>query len=390
MSEEITRQLLEGFNSLYGGSKSETAVFFAPGRVNLIGEHTDYNDGFVLPASISYGTWLAIRKANHGSILLSSLNFPGSVSVSAEGQIKKQKTEWANYPLGVVEYLLGPDFNKGGMEMLFSGNIPSGAGLSSSASIEMVTAYALRQLYNLDQSEVDLIKLARRVENDYVGMNCGIMDQFAVGMSKKENALFLDCRSLDYRFVPLQLGEYKIIIVNSKKTRGLTSSKYNERVEECQRAVKYISTFKKINSLRDAVPDDIERLKKLALEKRFYQRAKHVVSENERVINALSFLENGRIKELGELMVQSHISLRDDYEVTGPELDLLFESALEVKAVAGTRMTGAGFGGCTVSLVKKDSIEEFKQVVSEKYTTKTGIHPEFYVPNAGEDIRRVT
>ncbi len=390
MDNDIVNDLLEKFFSFYGDKGNDPKIYFAPGRVNLIGEHTDYNEGFVLPVAIGYGTFLAVRKAGHGTFKLNSMNFDGGIEVPVAGTIPRQKLEWVNYPLGIIKEMKVRERNVNGLELLFKGNIPTGAGLSSSASIEMVTALAMHELYNTAHSPVELARLSQKAENDFVGLKCGIMDQFAVGMGREGHALFLDCRSLDHKQIPLNLGDYRLVIVDSKKSRGLSGSNYNERVQECHRAVSHINKSRRILSLREANLSDLERNDALKKDEIALRRARHVISENERVLRSVENLIAGNINEFGRLMIESHESLKNDYEVTGPELDLLVRSALEIEGVAGSRMTGAGFGGCTVNFVLNDQLAEFKRVVTGKYFNKTKIYPRFYIPGAGAGMQRIS
>ncbi len=390
MDNDIVNDLLEKFFSFYGDKGNDPKIYFAPGRVNLIGEHTDYNEGFVLPVAIGYGTFLAVRKAGHGTFRLRSLDFKGALDISIDERIIQQELEWVNYPLGIIKEMKVRERNVNGLELLFKGNIPTAAGLSSSASIEMVTALAMHELYNTAHSPVELAKLSQKAENEFVGLKCGIMDQFAVGMGTERHALFLDCRSLDYKQIPLNLGSHRLVIVDSKKSRGLSGSRYNERVQECHRAVSHINQSRRILSLREARLSDLEGNDDLKKDEIALRRARHVISENERVLRSVEYLIAGNTDEFGRLMTESHESLKNDYEVTGPELDLLVGSALEIEGVAGSRMTGAGFGGCTVNLVLNDQLAEFKRVVTGKYFNKTKIYPEFYVPEAGAGMQRIS
>ena len=390
MNRDIVNELLNTFFTLYGYQGGDPKIYFAPGRINLIGEHTDYNEGFVLPVAIGYGTYLAIRKAGHGTVKLRSLNFKGTVDIPIDEGVIQQDPEWVNYPLGIIKEMKVRERNVNGMELLFKGNIPPGAGLSSSASIEMVTALAMHELYKTAHSPVELAKLSQKAENEFIGLKCGIMDQFAVGMGTEGHALFLDCRSLDYKHIPLNLGSHRLVIVDSKKSRGLSGSKYNERVQECLRAVSHINKSRRISSLREARLSDLESNDDLKKDGIALRRARHVISENERVLRSVENLIACNTVEFGGLMTESHESLKNDYEVTGPELDLLVGSAMEIEGVAGSRMTGAGFGGCTVNLVHNDQLADFKRRVTEKYYSKTKIQPEFYIPEAGAGMQRIS
>ncbi len=383
-------QLYEQFFHLYGKTERMPRCFFAPGRVNLIGEHTDYNGGFVLPCAIQYGTYLLIRSTTDPVVRLASSNMDFRTEIPLAELSEKVNDQWVNYPLGIIDQLQQLNIPVAGFDMLYSGDIPNGAGLSSSASIEMVTAYALTMLMNATQLEmIDLVKLSQRAENEFVGLNCGIMDMFAVGMGKKDNALFLNCMTLEYKRVPLVLSGFRLIIGNTNKRRGLADSKYNERVTECQLAVTYLSrdmsisklgeiSFMQFYKMQETIPDELIR-----------RRARHVLSENQRVLNAVSSLLKGDILQFGALMNASHESLRDNYEVTGIELDTMVTAAQKINGVVGARMTGAGFGGCTVSLVREQAVDLFIDQVGREYQEKTGIKPDFYLAEIADGVREI-
>ncbi|MCK9422893.1 MAG: galactokinase [Bacteroidales bacterium] len=383
-------KLFEYFFSVYSNPTDKPRVFFAPGRVNLIGEHTDYNGGFVLPCALQYGTYLLIRPSSTDSIKFASNNFDFRCEIKLNELSEKVDNKWVNYPLGIIDQLRQLNIEMTGFEMLFSGDIPNSAGLSSSASIEMVTAYGLTTILNAtDLSMVDLVKLAQRAENQFVGVNCGIMDQFAVGMGSKDHALFLNCQTLEYKNIPVLLNGFALIIANTNKSRGLAGSKYNERVAECQLAVTYLNpliplsklgeiSYMQFYKIQDQIPDELIR-----------RRARHVISENQRVLNAVSCLYKGDLVQFGALMNASHESLRDNYEVTGVELDTLVEEAQKIHGVIGARMTGAGFGGCTVNLVRKDIIPVFMEKVESGYFAKTGIRPIFYHTEISDGVKEI-
>lgn len=384
-----TEKFKQQFIEQYGGIIDDVQVYFSPGRVNLIGEHTDYNGGYVFPCALSYGTYLVVRKTAESNIKFASLNFDYKQTISLDKLSEKQGSEWVNYPLGVINQLIALDKLTEGLELLYSGNIPNGAGLSSSASIEVLTAFALNDLYGYGISMIDLVKLSQKAENQFVGVNCGIMDQFAVGMGKQNHALFLNCETLDYELIPLVLTGYKIVISNTNKRRGLADSKYNERRAECDKAVEYLNSKKNISLLgeidyptfleiQDTIPDEIVK-----------NRARHVISENQRVLEAIDALKANDLTTFGKLMNASHDSLRDDYEVTGIELDTLVEEARKVEGVIGSRMTGAGFGGCTVSLVRDDVTDKFCKAVGKNYKAKTGLEAEFYIADIGDGARKI-
>ena len=387
MNMELLR---DEFIKMYGDKPEKTFIYFSPGRVNLIGEHTDYNGGYVFPCALSYGTYLVIRKIRKNRIKFASTNFDFRISVDLEQIDQKQGNQWINYPLGVLNEFVKSGIKLTGLEMLFSGNVPNGAGLSSSASIEIVTAFAVNDLFNAGLNGVEMAKLGQRAENHFVGVNCGIMDQFASSMGKKDAAIFLNCDTLEYEHVPVKLNNYKLVISNTNKRRGLADSKYNERRSECEKAVEYLSNVRKINNLGELSPDEFQQLMGSIKEENVLKRAKHVVSEIKRTKDAVKELQAGNLKKFGELMNGSHDSLRDDYEVTGIELDTLVEEARKIPGVIGSRMTGAGFGGCTVSLVKEDQVGRFIKEVGENYAAKTGLQADFYVAEIGEGARKVS
>lgn len=382
-------QLKSEFFSLYGDTAREPMLYFAPGRVNLIGEHTDYNGGFVLPCAIQFGTYLLIRPSGDGLVKLASLNKSFRTTIPAEKVSEKIPGEWVNYPLGVMDQFRKQAIRVTGLELLYYGDIPDGAGLSSSASIEMVTAFALNEILRGDLSLTDLIHLSQRAENEFVGVNCGIMDQFASGMGEKSHAIFLNCLTLENKMVPALLDGYNLVIGNTNKKRELADSKYNERVAECQLAVTYLDpmfdisklgeiSFMQFFKIQDKIPDEVVR-----------RRARHVISENLRVLNAVNALWKNELVQFGALMNASHESLRDNYEVTGPELDTMAELAQGFHGCIGSRMTGAGFGGCTVSIVSKDATDRFMNEVGEGYRLRTGLNPEFYIAQISDGVHRI-
>jgi galactokinase len=383
-------QLKQQFAIRYGKSSVKTAFYFSPGRVNLIGEHTDYNGGYVFPCALSYGTYLLIRKTNDNQIKFASANFNFTAVINVNEINKKQDDHWINYPLGVMNEFLKLGAKLDGMELLFSGNVPNGAGLSSSASIEIVTAFAINELYRTGLNGVELAKLGQRAENMFVGVNCGIMDQFASAMGRKDSAIFLNCDTLEYELVPVVMEGYKLLISNTNKRRGLADSKYNERRGECEKAVEYISSIKKIKNLGELTYEQFIGLQGAIKEENILKRARHVVTEIKRTEDAVRELKSGNLEKFGELMNGSHDSLRDDYEVTGIELDTLVEEARKIPGVIGSRMTGAGFGGCTVSLVKEDVVDLFINEVGKKYQAKTGLKADFYIADIGDGARRLS
>jgi galactokinase len=376
-------RLKEQFLNIYGSNNSEPVVFFAPGRVNLIGEHTDYNGGYVFPCALSFGTHLVIRLNNQQLIRFATTNFSYKAEVSLKDLAVKHGKEWVNYPLGVIDQFVKRGFSIPGFDLLFSGDIPNGAGLSSSASIEVVTAVALDHLLQTALKRVELVKISRAAENEFVGMNCGIMDQFAIGMGKKGAALALNCRTLEYQHVPVKLGDYAIVIANTNKRRELAGSRYNERVKECTAALECLRQAKPMIDLSAMNLEEFEAHSHLITDELIRKRARHVISENKRVVLAVDALLNGDLVTFGQLMNQSHVSLKEDYEVTGFELDTIVGEAWKVEGVLGARMTGAGFGGCSVNIVHREKIEEFISRVGTNYKNLTGLEPDFYVATVG-------
>lgn len=379
-------QIKEDFESIFHSTPD--ALYFAPGRVNLIGEHTDYNGGHVFPCAIQLGTYLAVRKRDDQQLRFYSSNFRQLGIIEDDLKNLKYQTNkgWTNYPKGVIHVFheQGYPINHG-FDFYFVGNIPNGAGLSSSASIEVVTAIMLNDVFSFGLDRIQLALFSQLAENEFVGVNSGIMDQFAVSMGKKDHAIFLNTDTLDYEYAPINLSGYSIVVTNTNKKRGLADSKYNERRGQCEEALKRLQQVVRINSLGDLSIETFERYKYIIQDPVLTRRAKHAVYENIRTKEAKEALANGHLERFGELMNESHRSLRDDYEVTGIELDTLVELAWQQEGVIGSRMTGAGFGGCTVSIVDNRYVDSFKKNVEEKYEEKIGIKPSFYevFPSAG-------
>jgi galactokinase len=382
--------LTNDFIKLYG-NRSNIQTFFAPGRVNIIGEHTDYNGGHVFPCALSFGTFAIASKRNDSSIYLYSKNFPlfGVIKTDINNLVYDKNHDWANYPKGVVKVFKdeGYDMHKG-FNILYFGNIPNGAGLSSSASIELVTSITLKHLYNLELDMIEMVKLSQRAENEFVGVNCGIMDQFASGMGKSNHGILINTRTLNYQYAPMKLEGITIVIANTNKRRGLTDSKYNERRGQCESALKKLRYKLSISSLCDLSEEDFEEHKYLITDEVQKKRARHAVYENQRTIKAFAALNNNDIRLFGELINQSHISLRDDYEVSSEELNTLVEAAWSF-GVLGARMTGAGFGGCTVNLVEDRKVNEFIDKVGKVYREKIGYNADFYVASIGDGAKEV-
>ncbi|MDF2672752.1 MAG: galactokinase [Clostridiales bacterium] len=377
--------LLKDFEIVFNTTE-KAQLFFAPGRVNLIGEHTDYNGGYVFPCALTFGTYAAARRIDEPIIRVYSKNFEslGIVEFRLEKLEYEAEHKWANYPKGVIHNFIRKGFIiNNGIEVLYDGNIPNGAGLSSSASIEMVTAVLLRNLFDLNIDMVGMARLCQEAENNFIGVNCGIMDQFAIGMGKKDHAVLLDTNTLKYEYVKIALNNASIVIANSNKRRGLADSKYNERRSQCERALKDLQKKLNIRSLGEMNEIQFESNKSLIESEINIKRATHAVYENLRTIKAVEALKVNDFATFGRLMNESHISLRDDYEVTGIELDTLVELAWKQKGVFGSRMTGAGFGGCTVSIVINDDIEEFIKNVGDEYEKRIGYTASFYVAQIG-------
>lgn len=378
------------FYEIYGTEGEGT--YFSPGRVNLIGEHTDYNGGNVFPCALTIGTYGVVRKRKDQIVRMYSENFPeeGIVEFSLEDLSYHTKHRWANYPKGVLAMLHSEGYQvESGMDVYYYGNIPNGSGLSSSASIEVLTAYMMKDLFQFEISMIDLIKLCQKVENVYLGVQSGIMDQFIVAMGKKDQAMLLDTNTLEFRYSPVKLEETVLVVTNSNKKRGLADSKYNERRAECEEALRRLQSTLSINSLGELDTDTFLKYQDIIGDQTLLKRARHAVSENERTLLAVEALETNQLEEFGKLMNASHDSLRDDYEVTGIELDTLVKLARGVKGTLGSRMTGAGFGGCTVSIVKKEAVEKFILEVGTQYKNAIGYDADFYVVSIGDGVRKL-
>ena len=382
----IQQKVLDEFIKVFGGD-GEIGVYFAPGRVNMIGEHTDYNGGHVFPCALTIGTYGVARKRNDDKLRFYSMNFEklGVLEASVNDLKPEKEADWTNYPKGVM-WAFGEKGMKvtQGMDLLLFGNIPNGSGLSSSASVEVLTGFILKDMFGFDVTNQDLALIGQYSENKFNGVNCGIMDQFAIAMGKAGHAIFLDTATLEYEYAPIKLENAKIVISCSNKKRGLGDSKYNERREEYETALAEIQTVAGISSLGDLTEEQFEQCKNSIKDEVRKMRAKHAVYENQRTIKAVEALKNNDLKLFGELMNASHVSLRDDYEVTGVELDTLVEEAWKIDGVIGSRMTGAGFGGCTVSIVKDEAVDRFIEQVGKAYKEKIGYAADFYVVEIGD------
>lgn len=389
----MKQQFVDKFLEIYGEGEEETAVYFAPGRVNLIGEHTDYNGGHVFPCAITIGTYAAARRRADSTFRFYSLNYPdkGILKVSLEDLTYRREDGWGNYPKGVVQTFL----NKGceipcGLDILYYGEIPKGLGIGSSASLEVVTGLILRDMMGLqDMNMVDIALFSQLAENEYMGMNCGIMDPFTIAMGRKDHAIFLDTSDLSYIYAPLRLPHEKIIITNSGKARVAVDERYQERRSQCEEALRELQTVISISDLGELTAEAFEQVQEMIKSPVRVRRARHAVTENQRTIQAVEALKNGDIQEFGQLMNASHLSLKEDYEVSCEELDILVEEAWNIEGVLGSRMMGAGFGGCTISIVEDRSVSEFIARVGKNYEERTGKHAEFYVVETGDGATRL-
>ena len=374
------QQLRSDFATVFGAEAEHT--FFSPGRINLIGEHTDYNGGHVFPAAISLGTYGAARKRDDKTLRFYSANFEdqGIIEVPLENLRFEKTHNWTNYPKGVLHFLqkAGHVIDKG-MDIYVSGNIPNGSGLSSSASLELLTGIIAEKLFDLKLGRLDLVKIGKQTENEFIGVNSGIMDQFAIGMGADQRAIYLDTNTLEYDLVPLDLKDNVVVIMNTNKRRELADSKYNERRAECEKAVEELKQKLSIATLGELNEWDFDEYSYLIQDENRLKRARHAVLENQRTLQAQAALQAGDLGKFGRLMNASHVSLEHDYEVTGLELDTLAHTAWEQEGVLGARMTGAGFGGCAIALVRKDAVEAFQKNVGQKYEEVVGYAPSFYI-----------
>ena len=382
-------QLKSAYEAAY--QKSATDVFFSPGRVNLIGEHTDYNGGFVFPCALSFGTYLLISPNSEQKINFRSLNIDAVYSLElTQLTTPLPNKAWANYPMGVIAQFIkrGVSITQG-YDILFWGNVPAGAGLSSSAAMEVVTAFAFNELLGTGYDRTELAKIGQAAEHEFAGVMCGIMDQFASAQGQKDHAIYLNCDTLEFDLVPVKLEGIKVVVSNTHSPHHLDSGAYNDRVRQCQLAVQQISAVRPIKNLAELSQADFNQVEHTITDEVAHRRARHVVGEVQRTKDAVEALQQGNIEKFGELMTQSHISLRDDYEVTGPQLDALAEAAWKVDGVLGSRMTGGGFGGCTVSLVRDEAIPTFIEQVGAEYTKKTGLKADFYIAEIGDGAHRI-
>lgn len=388
----MKEKLLEKFKELFGNADG-VSLYFSPGRVNLIGEHTDYNGGHVFPCALTLGTYGAARKRNDRLVHFYSMNLDhlGVIEASLDELVNKKEYNWANYPFGVVWAFAEKGYTLScGFDMVIWGNIPNGSGLSSSASLEVLTGVILKDLYGIDAlSMTDLALIGQYSENNFNGCNCGIMDQFAVAMGKKDHAIFLDTSTLNYEYAPVVLEDAKIVITNSKVKHSLVDSAYNQRRQECTDALSELQSVVEIKTLGDLDEETFEKHKDAIKDPIRQKRARHAVKENQRTIQAVAALRAGDITRFGQLMNQSHISLRDDYEVSCEEIDILVDLAWALPGVIGSRITGGGFGGCTVSIVKNEAVDTFTESIGQAYKEKVGHEAEFYIVDIGDGAKRL-
>lgn len=368
----------------------DTKTFFSPSRINIIGEHIDYNGGSVFPCAIEIGTYAIAAKRDDNIISLISTNFSHRDSFEIQSDlIYCEDKQWVNYPMGMVWSMMKRGFKVGGLNILISGNIPNGAGLSSSASLELLIGEIINVLYNDGNiDKMDLVLAGKETENDFIGVHSGVMDQFVIGMGKKDNAILLDTETLSYGYVPLKLDGYRFVIMNTRKRRELKDSKYNERRQECERAKELLSSLRPLNHLCELDEDEFDSLS-YVLTGTLLRRARHVVTENTRVKAVINAIENKDMPELGRLLNASHHSLKEDFEVTGIELDTLVSLAQIQQGCLGARMTGAGFGGCAIALVKNEEVEDFISSVSKAYAEKIGHEGEFFVSGIDDGVREL-
>ena len=384
--EKVRSRFIKHFDGKTGN------IYMSPGRINLIGEHTDYNGGHVFPCALTIGTYMAARKRSDRKVRFYSMNFEslGVIECSLDNLTPKDNGEWTNYPMGIIWAFEGRGMKLDtGLDICLYGNIPNGSGLSSSASLEVVTGFMLRDIYGFDVTNQDLALIGQYSENNFNGCNCGIMDQFASAMGKADNAIFLDCNTLKFEYAPIKLEGAKIVVTNSMVKHSLVTSAYNDRRNESAQALKDLQTVCGIETLGDLTEDEFEKYKSSIKDEVNRARAKHAVYENQRTIKAVAALKDNDIETFGKLMNASHVSLRDDYETSCEEVDVLVEEAWKIDGVIGSRITGGGFGGCTVSIVKDEAIDEFKEKLTAAYEEKVKKTPEFYVVSIGDGPSRL-
>jgi len=383
IQEDLQKEFFDRFQ------KNADHIFFCPGRINLIGEHLDYNGGDVMPCAISQGTYLAISRNSSKTFRFECLNFPEKATLHLQSSYSKTGKAWFNYPLGVIDLLLREGYELSGLDMLFYGNLAIGAGLSSSASIEVLTAFALNTIFQLDVPVINIALLSKKVENEFIGVSCGIMDQFAVAMGKKNKAILLNCDTLDQEYIPFETDPYLLAIINSNKQRSLTESKYNERFTECGAALKLLKQELDIQNLCDVDLATFDLKKHLINDPVLRKRAHHVVSEMARVKDAVIALQTKDLQVFGKLMYSSHQSLKDLYEVSGKELDTIVDFCKTFNGCIGARMTGAGFGGCAIALVRKEVFDDFARQLTKNYKNAIDYAPEIFASEIGDGVREL-
>jgi galactokinase len=381
MKEALIKEFRNHFN------REPEHLFFCPGRVNLIGEHIDYNGGKVMPCAISLGSWLAVAKNTSKQLHFKSIGFPETASLHLQQEYSKTGKEWFNYPLGVIDHFTREGHAISGLDMVFAGNLPIGSGLSSSASVEVLMGYALNQLFDCGISNKDIAILSKKVENEFIGVNCGIMDQFAVAMGKKGYAMLLDCDTIEHEYLPLELDNYVLAIVNTNKPRKLAESKYNERFMECGKALTALKQQLDVTHLCEVTPEQFIAHRQLIGDPVLEKRALHVIMENDRVKQAAAALKSGDLTKFGKLMYASHESLQELYEVSGKELDTIVEFCKTYSECAGARMTGAGFGGCAIALVKEKCFDDFSQKIGKYYEEHIGYAPGVFSSEIGDGVK---
>ena len=390
--EYDVRELVPAFVNMYGGEAGDVRVYASPARINIIGEHIDYNGGKVFPAAIDRYLYVAIRKRSDTKIIYNDVRFPGTYEFDISDDFAyDKKNDYANYLNGILSQLKAKDYKlDSGFEILMVSNVPAGGGISSSSALECGFAYAVSDTFNLNIDRVEIAKLGQMSEHNFMGVNCGIMDQFIIATGKKNTAEMLDCATLEYEYAPLDLGDYRFVVMNTNKVRKLSDSKYNERRSQCESALKILQdNGVKVKALCELTPAKWEEVKSFVSDEILQKRAKHCVYENQRVLDAVSALRKGDLSELGRLLNESHRSLKDDYEVTGIELDTLAETSQKQEGCLGARMTGAGFGGCAIALVRSDKVDAFIETVQKEYTKQIGYAAGFFACQSGDGVARL-
>ena len=385
--------LKEKFIEIYGRTDGEIRIFASPARINIIGEHIDYNGGKVFPAAIDKYLYVALRKRSDSKITYTDLKFPGVFTFDINDIFSYRKeNDYANYLNGILAILK----KQGkvipcGFDALIASNVPPAGGISSSSALECGFAYAISEVFGLNLSRIEIALAGQQSEHEFMNVKCGIMDQFIISTAKRNTAELLNCATLEYEYVPLELGDYRFVVMNTKKKRQLADSKYNERRAQCEKALEILqNSGVKIADLCSLTMKEFEDCGKAITDPLLFARARHCISENDRVLQAVSALKAGNLVQLGELLNASHKSLKDDYEVTGIELDTLADTANAQEGCLGARMTGAGFGGCAIALVHKDKIQNFIANVQKKYTETVGHDAGFFACSSGDGVKEIT